>query len=360
MLTQILENINDGVITARRDGTVSYINPYGEMLLGVTSADILGKKLSDFVIIKDEITGNNVEIPFEKIMQSNVPLYNQNHSILMNGDKESAHISYDITPLSLESKKSSDSSLLLVIRNVTETKKHKDGIEKKLREINSELEQFIYIASHDLQEPLRMVTSYVQLLDKRYKGKLDNDADEFIQFTVGGVKKMKNILNDLLSFSRLNTRKEELVEVNINELAEGIAGNFMAKPDMKIKFEIGDLPVINCYAGQIINLFCHLIDNAVKFSAPDKRVVKITSIQKDGFWQFSVEDQGIGIDKKYSDKVFSIFQKLHNGKDYTGTGVGLALCKKIVEIHGGSIWFDSVPGNGSVFHFTISAKDGVV
>ncbi len=352
-------NINEGIITTGSDGTVNFINPFAEALIDESSESVLGKQLTDVVKIWDEETGKLVHIPFESVLKDKKPVFNRNHSILLSGNKKKTHISYDITPI--EDNETAKQGVLLVIRDVKHTDKSGIDAEVRLKKAEKELEQFIYIASHDLQEPLRMVTSYVQLLEKRYKGKLDKDADEFIGYAVNGVSKMKNILNDLLSYSRLNTRKEEITEVDLNQLVEGIVSSYKsrykANHAQKVEFEIKDLPAIKCHGGQIIQLFCHLIDNAVKFNNSDLRTVKISSKRSPNKWNFSVHDNGIGIDSKYADKVFSMFQRLHSEAEYPGTGVGLALCKKIVEIHGGEIWLESGLGKGSTFHFTLTSED---
>jgi PAS domain S-box-containing protein len=357
MLSEILENINEGVITAGKSGRISYINAYARRLLSPDCKEFIGRNISDFVKIKDATSGAETHFPIQAVLKTKTPLKNLNHTILVGSGNQQAHIEYDINPL--PSSKDSVNEVMISIRDITGQRKLEEDSEQRLRKINEELEQFIYIASHDLQEPLRMVASYVQLLEKRYKGRLDDDADEFISYTVGGVKKMKDILSDLLSFSRLNTRKEELVEADCNELVGGIKLNFLAKPDNKINFKIGELPVMKCYAGQIIQLFYHLIDNAVKFSDPENCTVTIDCNKDASGWLFSVQDQGIGIDSKYSEKVFSMFQRLHSSKEYPGTGVGLALCRKIVENHGGSIWFVSKTGSGSTFYFSIPQEESI-
>jgi PAS domain S-box-containing protein len=360
MIKRNLENtnVNEGIITTGSDGIVNFINPFAEALIGASSENVLGKQLTDVIKIWDEETKRLVDIPFESVLKNKKPLINRNHSILISGKKKTP-ISYDISPL--EDKETTKQGVLLVIRGVKTSGKSGCDAEQKLKKTEKELEQFIYIASHDLQEPLRMVTSYVQLLEKRYKGKLDKDADEFIGYAVSGVNRMKNILSALLSYSRLNTRKEEISEIDLNQLIDGIVNSYKsrykANHAAKVEFEIENLPVIKCNGGQIIQLFCHLIDNAVKFNNSDLRTVMISSRRSGNMWNFSVHDNGIGIDSKYADKVFSMFQRLHSGAEYPGTGVGLALCKKIVEIHGGEIWLESYPGKGSIFHFTLTSED---
>lgn len=351
MSEKILNNINDGVISADAEGRINYLNPSAEELIGVSSKDAVGKDLSQFIKLKDELTGSMMDFPLDWVIKNNLPIKNRNHSVLISGDIEKAHLSFDITPLQIDNK----SQFLIVLRDVTAAKKETESASLQLSKANRELEEFIYIASHDLQEPLRMVTSYVQLLEKRYKGRLDGDADEFISYAVNGVSKMKNILNDLLAYSRLNTKKEELAYIDINELALKITSGYKSKYSEKVHFEIDELPQVLCYGSQVIQLFYQLIDNAVKFNGSDVKEIRISVNEINGNIQFSVSDNGIGIDTKFEDKIFSMFQKLHGGSEFPGTGVGLAMCKKIVENHNGEIWLTSKPGAGSVFHFTLNA-----
>jgi PAS domain S-box-containing protein len=224
---------------------------------------------------------------------------------------------------------------------------------EELARSNSELEQFAYVASHDLQEPLRMVTSYVQLLAKRYKGKLDQDADEFIAFAVDGSNRMRTLINSLLEYSRVN-REKPFEMLNLDKLLVDMKQNLsnqIAENDVEI--EVGELPVIFGDQVLISQLFQNLISNAIKFRSERKPKITIACKIKEKEYLFSVHDNGIGIQKEYSDKIFVIFQRLHSKEKYPGTGIGLAICKKIVERHGGKIWVESEPGEGSTFYFTI-------
>lgn len=349
VLEKIPDYLADAVIAADFDGRINYVNPSAAKMLQTTSARIVGKQLTESVRIRTLEGGKSMKDSLENVIRKNSPMKNANHSVLVTGKGKELHVSYDILPAVFNRKR----GVVLIIRSTDAQLNKENETEQKLAKLNRELEQFAYIASHDLQEPLRMVASYVQLLQRRYQGKLDNDADEFISYTVSGVNRMKDILNDLLSYSRLNTRKEEPVEVNCNELVCKITDNFTSKPEVKVAFEITPLPVVVCVASQFIQLFYHLIDNAIKFSRPGLCVVKISAEESPLEWTFHIEDRGIGIDQRYSEKIYEMFQRLHNSKEYPGTGVGLALCKKIVELHGGSIWFESVMEEGTVFHFTL-------
>lgn len=218
---------------------------------------------------------------------------------------------------------------------------------------NKELEQFAYVASHDLQEPLRMVSSFLQLLEKKYKNQIDEKANQYIGFAVDGAERMKILINDLLKFSRLGTYREEEVEVDCNNIVEETLKLYQHTiREAKVLINVSSLPVIKARKIQIEQLFQNLISNALKYRKDTAPVINISCTDKENSWQFAIRDNGIGIDPKYFDKIFVIFQRLHGKKDYSGTGIGLAICKKIVEQWGGEIWVESVEGEGSVFKFT--------
>lgn len=218
---------------------------------------------------------------------------------------------------------------------------------------NNELEQFAYVASHDLQEPLRMVTSYVQLLESRYKDKLDKDAKEFIDFAVDGTNRMKNLIHSLLEYSRVNNIRP-FAKINLNLLLPDVLQNLESQiKENNAIIKIDTLPDIDGDAILITQLFQNLISNGIKFKSSKPPEINISGKKVNDEYLFSIKDNGIGIPKEYADKIFLIFQRLHTKDKYPGTGIGLAICKKIVEKHGGKIWFESEIGNGSVFYFTI-------
>ena len=255
-----------------------------------------------------------------------------------------------------------DSHLAGVLINITEHKTNEEKLKQladKLSQSNKELEQFAYVASHDLQEPLRMVASYIQLLQRRYKGNLTAEADEFINYAVDGVVRMKTLINDLLVYSRVNTKESPLEDVDLNKLVEQNRKNLAAAiEETGAEINAENLPTVRANQLQMNQLFQNLISNAIKFRKPDtKPVVNISAKHEGNEWLFTVSDNGIGIDKEFSDKIFVIFQRLHNSSEYPGTGIGLAICKRIVEKLGGHLWVESEPGMGSTFTFTIPDKE---
>jgi light-regulated signal transduction histidine kinase (bacteriophytochrome) len=228
--------------------------------------------------------------------------------------------------------------------------------DEELQRSNTELEQFAYVASHDLQEPLRMVGSYTQLLSRRYKGKLDADADEFIAFAVDGVTRMQRLINDLLQYSRVGTKGKEPEPTDSAAVLERALANLgMAIEDNKATVTHDPLPVVMADDRQLEQLFQNLVGNAIKFHGNEPPRIHIRAERSNGCWMFAVKDNGIGIEPQYFDRIFQVFQRLHTMKEYAGTGIGLAVCKKIVERHGGRIWLESEPGKGTSFLFTLPA-----
>lgn len=225
---------------------------------------------------------------------------------------------------------------------------------EELERSNMDLQQFAYVASHDLQEPLRMITSYLQLLQRRYGGHLDKDADEFINYAVDGAKRMKKLIKDLLAFSRVGTQGNpfDLVDAEVS-VQQALINLQASVEDTNASVTYDSLPVIKADATQIVQLFQNLISNAIKFRGDTSPQISITAERCDDMWCFSVRDNGIGFEPQFASRIFIIFQRLHTQADYDGTGIGLAVCKKIIERHGGQIWADSLPGAGATFYFTI-------
>jgi DNA-binding LacI/PurR family transcriptional regulator/signal transduction histidine kinase len=229
---------------------------------------------------------------------------------------------------------------------------------QELGRSNRELELFAYVASHDLQEPLRMVHSYLQLLERRYKGQLDDDADEFIGFAVDGADRMQTLIMDLLTYSRVGTRGKPFEPTDLGDALEAALANLqVAIEESGARITHDQMPTLSVDATQITQLFQNLVGNAIKFHQQNEPPeIHVGAEHKDSNYVLSVQDNGIGIDSQYFDRIFMIFQRLHTREEYDGTGIGLALCKKIVERHGGSIWVESQPGEGATFSFTIPER----
>lgn len=225
----------------------------------------------------------------------------------------------------------------------------------ELERKNKELEQFAYVASHDLQEPLRTTTGFVEALRKQYKGMLDDHADRYLDYIAQSSDRMKTLIKDLLDYSRIG-REKQFIPVDCNVILTEVLTDLQTViRESGAIIETGELPAVNAFPTELKLLFQNLISNSIKFRMPGiSPLVRIDAQAENGYWKFAVRDNGIGIDPSHQDRIFIIFQRLHNRSDYEGSGIGLAHCKKIVELHGGEIWVESTPGKGSTFFFTIA------
>lgn len=339
-------------ITKLKDGRFVEVNDSAIRLYGFSREELLGHTLVELGILSNEkeraqITQQIKDYGFvhnlEVILHSKD---GQAHNILLSSEL----IELDGQP-----------HILKLAHDITERKKSEERLRRVADELmrsNKELEQFAYVSSHDLQEPLRMVSSYVQLLSRRYKGKLDSDADEFIGFAVEGVNRMKVLINDLLAFSRVGTRGNEFAPVALEEALEQVLRNLeITIEDNQAVITRDPLPQVLADDGQMVQLFQNLVGNAIKFHSEAPPKVHVGVRREDDHWLLFVRDNGIGIDPEFSERVFVIFQRLHSREEYQGTGIGLAICRKIVERHGGRIWVESQPGKGATFYFTLAVME---
>jgi len=263
---------------------------------------------------------------------------------------------YDVINTPLRNKDGSIDKLV-ILRDISERKRAEDELKQlsdELTRSNADLQQFAYAASHDLQEPLRVIAGFIKRLEKRYKDRLDEKAHEFIDYAVDGVRRVQMLIRELLAYSQVETKGRRFMPTNCAEVLEQALFSLhsaIEESGAEVTYDI--LPSIMADASQLSRLFQNLIGNAIKFRGKDLPRIHIAAEHRDNEWVFSVRDNGIGIDPKYFDRIFVIFQRLHTREEYDGTGMGLSICKKIVDRHGGKFWVESEPGKGSTFYFSI-------
>jgi PAS domain S-box-containing protein len=344
-------------ITEASTGKFKDLNEAAERFLGYSRAEAIGKTSVDLGIMDADTRKKLIE----QFARDGRARNQEVEVVARSGDRRTALLSAEFVDFQGER------TLLAVMVDITDRKVADEALRKSREELaakavelarsNAELEQFAYVSSHDLQEPLRMVSSYLQLIESRYKEHLDEDGHEFIRYAVDGAKRMQALINDLLSFSRVGTRGKPFGPVESEASLKDALNNLeVAIETDHAKVEYGALPKVTADVGQLTQLFQNLVGNAIKFHGEAAPAVHIEATRGDGVWTFAVRDNGIGIDPKYFDRVFIVFQRLHARDDYPGTGIGLAICKKIVERHGGRIWVESEPGKGSTFRFTLPDK----
>ncbi|MGB8690864.1 MAG: PAS domain S-box protein, partial [Microcoleus sp.] len=339
---QIVELAEEGIWLIDSKARTTYVNQAMGRMLGYTELEMFGRALFDFMDEEGKQSANDL-------------IYRRKQGIAERHDfrlksKDGKDVwTYMSTSLVMDEKGNLLSCCALVY-NITDRKEVERQmlqLTEDLKRSNEELEQFAYVASHDLQEPLRSVTSYTQLLAQRYQGNLDAKADKYINYIVDGASRMQQLINDLLAYSRLGTRAQEFEAADCNAAVQQSLSNLqiaIAEKNAVITYE--SLPTVMADEFQLVQLFQNLIGNAIKFCQDVPRI-QIAAIMQDREWLFSVRDRGIGIDPEYADRIFLIFGRLHSRREYSGTGIGLAICQRIVERHGGRIWVESQSGEGA-------------
>lgn len=352
LFRQLLESAPDAIIIVDSDGNILLVNRMAEVMFGYDRAELMGKAVE--VLLPERFRGGHLQHRKNffanartRPMGSGLELFATNK----NGNEIPVEIS--LSPMQSE-----DGQLVTaVVRDITERQQAREALEQHARDLersNAELEQFAYVASHDLQEPLRMVASYAQLLSRRYRDQLDEDADDFIDYIVDGATRMQDLINDLLAFSRIGSRGGEFNPIDTNAVLQRVLNNLQLTIDETHAVITCDhLPELNGDELEVVQLFQNLISNALKFHGEAPPAIHIGTHQEGNEVVFSVADQGIGIEPQYAERIFLLFQRLHGKKEYPGTGIGLAICKKIIDKHGGRIWIKSQPGKGTTFYFTL-------
>jgi len=351
-LDQLFESAQEAIVMTEDNGRVIRVNSEFTSLFGYTHDEAVGKFIDDLVArdnLRDEAAAYTKKLKEGKLFDF--------ESVRQHKDGRFINVSVIGAPIIVGNKQV---ATYAIYRDITKRKQAEEKLRKMTEELersNKELEQFAYIASHDLQEPLRMVASYAQLLAKRYKGKLDSDADEFIDYAVDGANRMQRMINDLLTYSRVGTRDKPFVPTDCELVLNYVMTNLQVLiKERSAKVTHDTLPTIMADEFQLIQLLQNLISNAIKFCDKESPRIHISAEKKTEEWLFSVRDNGIGIDSQHVERIFQIFQRLHGRDEYPGTGIGLAVCKRIVERHGGRIWVDSEQSKGSKFYFTIPVR----
>jgi PAS domain S-box-containing protein len=350
-LRQVVEWAPTGMILVARDGAINLLNSQAERLFGYRRDELIGRPIE--VLLPHRYRADHpsqrqkyFSEPTARAMGSGRDLM----GLRKNGTEFPVEVGLNPLP-------GKEGGLVLAsIIDITERKRDSAELAARAAELarsNGELQQFAYVASHDLQEPLRMVASYLELLAKRYQGRLDERADKFIAYAVDGATRMQALIDDLLVYSRVSARGTPLVPTNCNEVFRQAVANLgprIAESGAAVTSD--DLPTVEADPVQLLQLFQNLVGNAVKF-CEGRPVVHVAAERRGGEWRFGVRDNGIGIAPEHSERIFQIFQRLHTRTAYSGTGIGLAVCKKVVERHGGRIAVAPAPGGGSEFSFTL-------
>ena len=330
------------VLLTKPDGSILSANPEACKTLGMTEDEIIQAGRAG-IVVSDERWGPAIERREATGRIKTEFTFKRKDGTTFEGEVTS----------SLFTDADGSKKTSMFIRDITERKRAED----ELRRSNVELQQFAYVASHDLQEPLRMVISYLSLLERRYLGRLDPDADEYIKFAVSGGNRMKELIDDLLEFSRIDIQGKDFVPVDMNMVVARTM-DLLKIPIEKSHADIviGPLPFVLADESQMIQVMQNLISNAIKFHGPERPKVQISAKEAKKEWTVSVKDNGIGMDMEYAERIFQMFQRLHTADKVSGTGIGLAISKKIVERHAAGYRVESEEGKGATFFFTIPKR----
>ncbi|MGH7831700.1 MAG: sensor histidine kinase, partial [Candidatus Binatia bacterium] len=352
----ILDSAGEGIYGLDREGKITFLNPAAAQMLRVDENDAVGKMMHEIVhhASADGTSFPDGAHPLLAPLDDGVARRGTDE-MFWRKDGKRIPTEYTSTPIM---ERGQVTGAVVTFSDVTERKLAERALAEKadLARAHAELEQFAYVASHDLKEPLRMVASYTQLLAKRYRGKLDADADEFIGYTVDGALRMQGLIEGLLAYSRIGMEAQPFEPTDCAAvLRDTLQSLSVSIQESGAVITHDPLPTVMADKSQIVQLFQNLIGNAIKFRGEQRSEIHIASERTGEEWLFSVRDNGIGVAPQYHERIFVIFQRLHARKDYPGTGIGLAICKRIVERHRGRIWAESGPGKGAAFYFTLPA-----
>jgi PAS domain S-box-containing protein len=354
----LLEAAPDAMVVVNQDGEIVLLNVQAEKQFGYRRDELVGQKVKNIIPegFAERLIADGTRTAAEAVAQQ------IGTGIELKGRRKyGSEFPIEIMLSPLESPEGI--LVTAAIRDITERKKSEQHLVETVGELkrsNDELQQFAYVASHDLQEPLRMVASYTQLLAKRYKGRLDSEADEFIAYAVDGSTRMQGLIQDLLAYSRSGTNEKALREISTEKALKDALSNLRATIQESDALVTHDsLPAVTSDDTQLVQVFQNLVGNAIKYRSAEVPHVHVSATKNGGKdWIFSVRDNGLGIDPQYFQRIFVLFQRLHGREQFKGTGIGLTICKKIVERLGGRIWVESQPEKGSIFYFSLPERDG--
>ena len=359
----VMESAPDAMLISNAEGIISLANTQAARLFGYSHQELMGRQLSSLLLDRTETPADALEGEPDsaRLTRERALIDLRARGALLDGVRQNGErfpVDFSQSPLV----SGQEHLLITAVRDRTEQQRAEESMRKfslDLARSNAELERFAYVASHDLQEPLRMVSSYTQLLSRRYKGKLDADADEFIAYAVDGATRMQKLIGDLLMLSRVGTQARPSEPVDTGAVLDRVCGDLqsvIATAGAEIR-RPEKMPIVLADGTQIGQLFQNILGNGLKFHGEVPPRIEVSVVPEEGgdFWRFAFKDNGIGIEKQYFERIFVIFQRLHAKDSYAGTGIGLAVCKKIVERHGGKLWVESTPGEGTTFLFTLPA-----
>jgi PAS domain S-box-containing protein len=352
---RLFETAKDGIaILDAETGMIVDVNPFLIEMLGFSHEQLTGKAIWEIGLFKDIASSQDKFMELQRqgyVRYENLPLEC--------ADGQRIEVEFVSNVYTVDHQK----VIQCNIRDITDRKRAEDKLKKALLDLersNKELEQFAYVASHDLQEPLRMVASFTQLLEKRYKDQLGQDAKDFIRFAADGANRMRSLINDLLAYSGVGARGKPLEPTDCHTvLGQAIVNLSMVIENNHAVVTSDQLPTVMADASQMVQLFQNLVGNAIKFRGEETPHIHVSVEEKGNEWVFSVKDNGIGIEAQFKERIFVAFQRLHSREKYPGTGIGLAICNKIVDRHGGRIWVESELGKGSNFYFTMPKRGSV-
>jgi two-component system, chemotaxis family, sensor kinase Cph1 len=353
-----------GYFTLDKDGIILDVNLTGALLLGVERLNLQKRAFIQYIdpncrnkfhhhTMKVLETGAKQIVELKLLKKDNTS-FDAHFETINIYDENGKFKEFILTLIDITTQKKIEAEKKTLLNKVKADRDKLAVSTEELKRSNIDLERFAYVSSHDLQEPLRMVTLYSQLLESRYKDSLDSDANDFIEYVVDNAKRMKQLIDDLLDYSRVSSQAKEFENVDLKKVLDIVLSNLsLSIAENNVKITQNALPTVFAEQNQMLQVFQNLILNSIKFKGISSPEIHISAQKGENEWIFSIKDNGIGIEPKHQDQIFEVFKRLHTRDEYPGTGIGLSIVKKIILHHGGRIWLESEPGKGSTFYFTI-------